>query len=78
MLVEILCVVMILVSIAIVALVLVQEGKSAGLGTITGAASETYWSKNKGRSKEGKLENATRILAIVFFVLAIVLISKWI
>ena len=36
-------------------IVLMQEGKSAGLtGTISGMA-DTYWGKNKGRSMEGKL-----------------------
>ena len=40
----------ILICIALTVLVLMQEGKSAGLGAISGAA-ETYWGKNKGRSK---------------------------
>ena len=42
-------VIFILLCIALTALVLMQEGKSAGLGAISGAA-ETYWGKNKGRS----------------------------
>lgn len=53
--------------------ILLQEGKQAGLGgTISGAA-ETYWGKNKGRSMEGKLEKATKIMVVIFFVLAIIL-----
>ena len=55
-----------------VVLVLMQEGKSAGLGAISGAA-ESYWGKNKGRSMEGKLENLTKIGAVLIFVLALVL-----
>ena len=43
-----------------------------GLGAIAGAA-ETYWGKNKGRSMEGNLVKWTKILAVVFFLLAIVL-----
>ena len=39
---------------ALVVLVLMQEGKSAGLGAISGS-SDTYWGKNKGRSMEGIL-----------------------
>ncbi|MFG6325946.1 MAG: preprotein translocase subunit SecG [Lachnospiraceae bacterium] len=63
----------VIVSLALVVLVLMQEGKSAGLtGSINGMA-DTYWGKNKGRSLEGKLVKITRILVIVFFVLAIVL-----
>ncbi len=66
-----LTIVFIIVSIALTVLVLMQEGKSAGLsGTINGMA-ETYWGKNKGRSMEGKLVKYTKILAALFFVLAI-------
>ena len=58
-------------------IVLMQEGKSAGLtGTISGMA-DTYWGKNKGRSMEGKLEKITKILAVVFFVLALALNMSW-
>ena len=49
-----------------------QEGKSAGLGAISGAA-ETYWGKNKGRSMEGTLVKITKILAAAFIILAAVL-----
>ena len=58
--------------IVLTALVLLQEGKSAGLGAIAGGA-DTFWGQNKGRSKEGKMVLATRISAILFLVLAIVL-----
>ena len=68
-------VVFILVCIALTVLVLMQEGKSAGLGTISGAA-ETYWGKNKGRSMEGLLVKLTKILAVLFMVLAAVLNLK--
>lgn len=68
----ILTIVFIIVSIALSAIVLLQEGKSAGLGAISGAA-ETYWGKNKGRSMEGALVKITRYLAIGFMILAIVL-----
>ena len=53
-----------------------QEGKQAGLtGAISGAA-ETYWGKNKGRSMEGGLVLATRILAVLFILLSLVLNLK--
>lgn len=52
--------------------VLMQEGKSQGLGAIAGAA-ESYWGKNKGRSMEGVLVKITRALAVGFILLAIVL-----
>lgn len=68
----ILTIVFIIVCIALVALVLMQEGKSAGLGAISGAA-ESYWGKNKGRSMEGVLVKATKILAVLFIGLAVIL-----
>ena len=54
-------------------IVLMQQGKSAGLGALAGASSESYWGKNKGRSVEGTLAKVTKICAVVFFVLALVL-----
>lgn len=68
----IITVIYIIVSMALVVLVLMQEGKSAGLGAISGAA-ETYWGKNKGRSMEGTLVKLTKILAVLFIVISVVL-----
>ena len=68
----VLTIVFILLSIALSAIILLQEGKSAGLGAVAGAA-ESYWGKNKGRSMEGKLEKITKWIAVLFMVLAIVL-----
>lgn len=68
----VLTIVFIVVCVALVVLVLMQEGKSAGLGAISGAA-ETYWGKNKGRSMEGLLVRLTKILAVLFMVLAVIL-----
>ncbi len=65
----------ILICIALTVLVLMQEGKSAGLGAISGAA-ETYWGKNKGRSMEGKLVKFTKYLAISFMLIGIILNLK--
>lgn len=68
----ILTVLFILDCIALVIVVLMQEGKAAGLGAISGAA-ETYWGKNKGRSMEGMLVKLTKVLAVVFILFAVVL-----
>lgn len=68
----ILTILFILICIALVVLVLMQEGKSAGLGAISGAA-ETYWGKNKGRSMEGQLVKITKLLAVFFILLAVIL-----
>ncbi len=66
----------IVLCIALTATVLMQEGKSAGLGAISGAA-ETYWGKNKGRSMEGALEKSTKFMAIGFIVLSVLLNMQW-
>ena len=72
----VLMVVFILISIAITVVILMQEGKQAGLtGAISGAA-ESYWGKNKGRSMEGGLVLATRVLAILFIVISLLLNLK--
>lgn len=62
-----------LVCLGLIVIVLLQEGKQAGLsGSISGAA-ETYWGKNKGRSVEGALSKATKILAVIFILLSFIL-----
>jgi preprotein translocase subunit SecG len=65
-------VVFILICLALTVIILMQEGKSAGLGAIAGAA-DTYWGKNKGRSMEGMLVKGTKILVALFIVIAAVL-----
>ena len=67
-----LTVIFVIICIALTAVVLLQECKSAGLGVVSGS-SDTYWGKNKGRSMEGTLEKITRILVILFLVIALVL-----
>lgn len=68
----ILGIILLLLSVAIIVLVLLQEGKSAGLsGAIAGDA-ETFFGKNKSRTMESKLVLITKIIAISFFVLALV------
>ena len=62
----------IIICIAIVVVVLMQEGKNSGLGATTGAA-DTYWSKNKGRSTEGKMVKITSVLGALFIILSLVL-----
>lgn len=67
-----LTVIFLIISLILIVVVLLQEGKSAGLGVVSGG-SDTYWGKNKGRSMEGALEKFTKILVVLFFVVALVL-----
>lgn len=68
----ILMVIFVLDCIGLTVIVLMQEGKQQGLGSIAGVA-DTYWGRNKGRSMEGGLVKATTVMAILFFVLAVIL-----
>lgn len=65
----------IIICIAIVVVVLRQEGKNSGLGAVSGAA-DTYWSKNKGRSTEGKMVKITTVLGALFIILSLVLCAN--
>ena len=61
-------------AVVMIVLVLMQQGRGRGLGSLAGNLStDTYWGKNKGRSKEGRLKAITRILAVIFVALALVL-----
>lgn len=63
---------MLIVSIVIIAVVLLQEGRRAGInGAISGGA-DTFLSKNKARDFDAFLGRWTKYIAIAFFVLAIV------
>ncbi len=68
----ILTVLFIIISLVITVIILMQEGKSQGLGAISGAA-DTYWGKNKGRSMEGMLVKLTKVCVALFLILAVVL-----
>jgi len=53
--------------------ILMQEGKSQGLGALAGSNNDTYWGRNKGRTMEGFLVKFTTGLVVGFFVLAVLL-----
>ena len=68
-----LTVIQVLLSLAMVAIVMLQSGKSAGLsGAISGAA-DTFLSKNKAKTVDAKLAKATKWVAIIWVVLALAL-----
>ena len=70
---SILTILFIIICVALTVIILFQEGKSAGLGSLSGQSLDTYWSKNKGRCKEGILIKVTTAMVVLFFVLAAVL-----
>lgn len=66
----------VITALAIITIVLLQEGKSAGLGSIGGAASagnSTFWDKNRKHTLEGKFETWTKITAGIFMITAFIL-----
>lgn len=70
----ILMVVLILISIFLTVVILFQEGKTQGLGSLGGQMNtESYWSKNKGRSREGILVKLTTAAVVLFFIISAVL-----
>ena len=70
----ILSIIYVILGVAISIVILMQEGKSNGLGSaIGGISTDSYWSKNRGRSMEGALEHFTRYGAIVVMIITIIL-----
>lgn len=65
-------IVLLLFSIAIIIVVLLQEGHQQNLGAIIGGA-DTFLSKNKARSIDAFLNRWTKFIALGFFVLVIVI-----
>lgn len=65
-------VVLIILAIAIVVLVLLQEGNQQGLsGAISGGSSDSFFGKNKGRTDEAKKAFLTKIFTGAFLVIAL-------
>lgn len=63
-----------IVAVVLTILTLMQSKDDAGAsGTIIGGSSDSFYEKNKGRTKEGKLKRTTIILGVLFIVLAIAL-----
>lgn len=65
-----------IVSMAIIVVIILQEGNQQGIGVVTGAA-DSYFSKNKARSIDAFLSRWTKVFAAVFvlFVIALNVLS---
>lgn len=61
-------IVLIAFSLLIIGVVLLQEGRQANLGAISGAA-DSLMEKGKARTLDAKLARYTKVIAITFFVL---------
>ena len=63
-----------LCGLAIIAAVLVQSGKSAGLSGSIGGVADSFLAKNKAKSLDAKLARATKWLGAGFLVLTLILL----
>ncbi len=73
MLENIITIVHVVLSVILIAVVLLQSGKSAGLSGSIGGGAETFFGKNKAKTLDGMLEKATAVLALLFIVTSVVL-----
>lgn len=64
----------IVVCVVLVLVILLQSSKVQGLAGIVQGGAETFFGKNKGRSFEGKLANATAVFMCLFIVTSIALV----
>lgn len=69
---------LLIISVILAIVVMMQEGKEGGLTSSISGTSETYWSKNKGKSKESVLRKVTAFLGLLYMVIALLLSSKFI
>lgn len=69
----VLTVILIILAVVLAAIILMQSKRSAGLGAVSGTSgADTFWSKNKGNSVEGKLEKYTKIGGALFMIIAFI------
>lgn len=70
----VLTVVLIVLTVVLAVIVLMQSKRSAGLGAVSGGngGADSFWSKNKANSMEGKLERYTKILGAAFMIIAFI------
>lgn len=71
----ILAVVDILICLAIIMLVVAQEGHDRGMGAIMGGSTDTFYNRNASRGKDKMMKKMTLILSIAFVVITIALYS---
>lgn len=68
-----LTVLVVLAALALIAVVMLQSGKSAGLSGAIAGGMDTFLAKNKAKSWDAKLARWTKYVAILFIVLVLAL-----
>ncbi len=59
-------------SIAVIIVVILQEGSQAGLSGAIGGGADSFLSKNKARTVDAFLAKWTKFIAVGFFIIALV------
>ena len=63
-----------LCGLSVIAVVLLQSGKSAGLSGSIGGVADSFLSRNKARTWDAKLARATKWVGAVFLILTLALL----
>ena len=66
-------IIQLLACVFLIAVVLLQSGKSAGLGAVSGSGAETFFSKGKSKSLDATLARMTKWVGIAFVALTLIL-----
>ena len=64
----------VLCGLAIIASVLIQSGKHAGLSGAIGGVADSFLAKNKARTLDAKMARATKWVGAAFLILTLVLL----
>lgn len=64
-------IIQIIASVVLIVVITLQSGKSDGLAGAIGGGSDSFFSKNKAATLDGKLASATKWIAVVFIVLTL-------
>ncbi len=69
----VLTIIQVILALAMVVIVTVQSGKSAGLSSAIGGGDNSFMGKNKAKALDAKLAGATKWIGAAFLVLTFVL-----
>lgn len=70
---DILTIILIIDTIAMIAIILSQQNRDAGFGIAGEGNRNSYWEKNKSRTLEGRMTLLARLTALAFFILSAVI-----
>ncbi len=62
---------LVVLSAALIVIILMQKSNSGGMGALDGTSTDTFYTKNKGRTLEGVLKRLTVVFGVAVFVLSI-------